>query len=174
MDELANLRMRKNFHRALLCLVLGLAALAVSGPVWHGLSGDGEAAPSSGVGAVGQDMGLAEMMKLVIDDDGQAEGEPEPELPEGFLDECLDPRVFGEVRSSSSDGVVGIVSPMSDGELLAACEKTLAAKGWLQLADARQTQSTFVKARGELRWLFLGTSKVSEGSVAVMVVRGQR
>ena len=167
-----------NLAKGTACLAIGLLAVLTIGWVGDALgmdaqsSADAQAGVQEGTASAVGEVGFAQLSAFVLDGNEDAVGTCT--VPESFLAECFDPSELGEVRCSFDGNVVGIVADSGKDDLLDACISRLRAGGWAEVESGQAYRSTFVKEDGDMRWLFLDVSQVSDSSVAVITLKGQQ
>lgn len=176
MDTQADKRAWGNLRRGLAWLAFGALAVIVVEYAWDCFFGNRPGGESNGsdIGEV-EPSGAADSLDAMLafalgDEDEPAAGAVV--VPPVFVKECFDPYAMGEVSVSDDGGVVGIVSDKGADDLFGDCAHWLEDKGWIQVESGHAHRCTFLKDTGEVHWLFLDVTQVSDSGVAVVVMQG--
>lgn len=173
MRESDDARMWRNLGKGVAWIAAGAVAILAVEMMWDHLAGREYARAGDGAPSVFRERetgaGIADLADIAFGD-----AAPGGEVPEGFAEECFDPRILGEVSVSADGAVMGIVSELPSAELFDRCSDGLEAHGWVALESGLPLRCTFSKGVGRTRWLFLDVSQVSGSGVAVIVLENRR
>ncbi len=90
---------------------------------------------------------------------------------DSFKQECFNPLDYGEVFVDEKETTLFLSTPKNKDEIYTTIDQLLKEKGWSCVESGIEGKNSYVKATGDVRWLFIEIWTTESGS-AVLITKG--